>query len=46
MPKVDPSEKPALKVGKAFLEGAEIASTPEGKLPELFEERKTTEKNE
>jgi hypothetical protein len=43
MPKYDTLENKVIKVGKAYQDGAEILATPEGKLPEMFEQRKKEE---
>ena len=40
MPKYETLEKKVIKVGKAYQDGASILSTPESKLPEMFEERR------
>ena len=44
MPKYETLEKKVIKVGHAYQEGAEILATPESKLPEMFENRKSKQK--
>jgi hypothetical protein len=44
MPHYDTLETKVIKVGKAYQDGAEILATPEGKLPEMFEKRKSEPK--
>lgn len=45
MPKYDTLEKKVIKVGRAYQDGAEILATPESKLPEMFEKRKSKQKS-
>ena len=44
MPEYETLEKKIIKVGKAYQDGAGILATPESKLPEMFEKRKSDRK--
>ena len=41
MPKYESLENKVITVGKAYQDGARILATPESKLPEMFEKRKS-----